>query len=346
MNVEIRLVVIIALAIFMGSVKAAEMKYQSTHQPVVAVIALNEGTEITDFFVPLAMLANVTKTVSVSVDEGMVNFWPSLNAKMQFDIASFNTEFPQGADIVIVPAVHDAENQKLSDWLFLQAQQGALIVSICDGALVLANAGLLANKKATAHFYSLDKLEKQYPATSWVRNARFVHDENIVSTTGVSASFPASLYLAELIAGPSVAQELAETYHLYGATKNHSTGQFRVGLGEYRVGLTNMLKGLFNSRYYFELAQGMDEVGFAIYLDAFSRTYRSKVLTVSEAPITTANGVQIFPDLKINPKPSQTIKYEDDKQFIVDEVLQKISNRFGVDTASLVALQLEYDWLR
>ena len=346
MKLKIGFITVFAMALFMGESEAREMKYQKTNEPLVVVIALNEGSEITDFFVPLAMLGDITKVVSVSVNEGLVSFWPGLNARMEYSISSFKAEYPDGADIVIVPAVHDAEDKKLGTWLNHQAQQGALVVSICDGAFVLANAGLLKNKKATAHFYSLDKLEKQFPATTWVRDVRFVHDDNVISTTGVSASFPASLYLVELISGASAAEELAEKYHVKSDIRKHTTAQFNVGFGEYQVAILNMIKGLFSNRYFFDLEEGMDEVGLAIYLDAFSRTYRSKVLTVSDMPITTAHGVLLVPDLKQNSKKSRTIRAEEDDQFVVDEVLLKIAHRFGTETADLVALQLEYDLIR
>nr|QQZ51993.1 DJ-1/PfpI family protein [Phenylobacterium glaciei] len=80
-------------------------------------------------------------------------------------------------------------------------RQGATIVSICEGARVLANAGLLHDRRATTHWSALKGLTKAYPDTTWVRDRRYVQDGAVISTTGVSASIPASLALVEAIAG-------------------------------------------------------------------------------------------------------------------------------------------------
>jgi transcriptional regulator GlxA family with amidase domain len=72
--------------------------------------------------------------------------------------ASFDASHPQGADYVIVPAVHDPQGRALASWLQAQRARGATIMSICDGAKVLAHAGLLKGRSATAHWHALDDL--------------------------------------------------------------------------------------------------------------------------------------------------------------------------------------------
>ncbi len=82
-------------------------------------------------------------------------------------------------------------------------------MSICDGTLVLANAGLLEGRRATGHWSEIDDVAKAHPTMQRVRDRRYVVDRGVVTTTGVSASVPVSLALVEAIGGRDRATALA-----------------------------------------------------------------------------------------------------------------------------------------
>ena len=105
-------------------------------------------------------------------------------------------------------------------WLREQAAAaGATMVAICDGAEVLANAGVLRHRTATSHWYSRDSLQRRFTDTTWVDDRRYVMDGNVMTTTGVSASIPASLALVSALAGPAAARETARaSARTHGAT--------------------------------------------------------------------------------------------------------------------------------
>lgn len=71
-----------------------------------------------------------------------------------------------------------------------------------------ANAGLLEGHRATGHWYSLPSLQK-FSGTTWIRDQRYVSDGVVVTTTGVTASIPASHALGEAIAGHNRATQEA-----------------------------------------------------------------------------------------------------------------------------------------
>ena len=77
-------------------------------RPVIAVLALNEGTETTDFLVPHAVLrqAQVGVVEAVAPQPGPVVLMPALEVEGVRDFASFDAAYPAGADIVVVPAMH------------------------------------------------------------------------------------------------------------------------------------------------------------------------------------------------------------------------------------------------
>src|SRR4051794_9970725 len=86
-------------------------------------------------------------------------------------------------------------------WIRRQAAKGAVVIGVCAGAKVVANAGLLDGRRATTHWYHLRELRERHPAIRYVPDRRFVVDRGVATTTGISASIPMSLTLIEAIAG-------------------------------------------------------------------------------------------------------------------------------------------------
>ncbi len=94
---------------------------------------------------------------------------------------------------------------KLMKFLQLAADQGAKMTSVCTGAMILAAAGILKNKKATTHWLSLPHLEifGAIPISE-----RIVKDGNIITAAGVSSGIDFALTLAADIAGEEFAQSV------------------------------------------------------------------------------------------------------------------------------------------
>jgi transcriptional regulator GlxA family with amidase domain len=180
-------------------------------QPLVAVVALNDGTEITDFLVPFGTLAaaDVADVVAVAGEAGPVQMLPAVRLSIATTLDAFDRDHPGGADYVIVPAVHRSDDARLLAWLRRQAARGATVVGICDGVWVLANAGLLEGHTATGHWYSLPSLRRTFPGVHWVEGRRFVRDGPVMTTTGVTASLPASVALVGMLGGDTAAQHAA-----------------------------------------------------------------------------------------------------------------------------------------
>ncbi len=181
-------------------------------KPVIAVLALNEGTETTDFLVHYAVLrrANVATVEAVAPRSGSVALMPAaLTIEVQDDLGSFDRRHPDGADYVIVPAMHADNDPIIIDWVRAQAARGAVIVAICSGALVVGNAGLLDHRRFAGHWYDRNSLRARHPGAIHIPNRRYIADRGIVSTTGVSASVPVSVAIVEAIAGRTRAEAVA-----------------------------------------------------------------------------------------------------------------------------------------
>ncbi|ERL55439.1 DJ-1/PfpI family protein [Psychrobacter aquaticus] len=120
-------------------------------------------------------------------------------------------------DVLVIPGGYGAEKVEINnpvviDWIIRQAKVAGLMLSVCTGALLLAEAGLLAGKSATTHWMDLDNLAS-YPDIEVISNIRFVDASddtcNIVTSAGISAGIHASLYCIEKLIDSQTMQATA-----------------------------------------------------------------------------------------------------------------------------------------
>lgn len=116
-------------------------------------------------------------------------------------------------DLLIVPGGKGAREHARYDKeiiAFVQAHAAKQrIASICTGALVLAEAGLLNGRRATTHHSAFDAL-RQYAQVQVVEGARFVLDEGVATSAGISAGIDLALELVRNYFGDKVAAEVAQ----------------------------------------------------------------------------------------------------------------------------------------
>jgi putative intracellular protease/amidase len=327
-------------------------------RPVIAIIGENSGTELTDFVVPYGVLsrAGVADTIAVATQPGAITMRPALRIQPQATIAEFDVRYPQGADYVIVPAVVKREDPVLLAWIAAQGSKGGTVVSICDGALVVAASGLMKGHRATAHWATEGLRAKVYPDTHWVKNVRYVADGRIVSSAGISASIPVSIALVEAIAGRARAQGVADELGVPDWSTVHNSDAF---LPRFGVNLMAYIRTAYtNARLHrrqdigVPVAPGVDEIGLALTADAYTRTGRSHAyaLAASDAPLPTRYGLTVIPDRVIGgADPVDQILPGFDATppaQLLDVALAGIARRFGRSTAYGVALDLEYPGFR
>jgi transcriptional regulator GlxA family with amidase domain len=93
----------------------------------------------------------------------------------------------------------------LLEWLRIKTRAAELVLSVCTGALVLAQAGLLDGARATTHHDAIDLLRQLAPRAEVVENERFVDNGQIVTAAGISAGIDASLHVVGRLLGAAVA---------------------------------------------------------------------------------------------------------------------------------------------
>jgi transcriptional regulator GlxA family with amidase domain len=260
-------------------------------------------------------------------------------------IAAFDAEYPDGADYVVVPAMSRDDDPAALAWIKAQAANGAIIVSVCAGAKVVAAAGVLDGKRATTHWYYRDELLKKHPDITYVPDRRLVVDGGVTTTTGITASLPMMLTLIEAIAGRDKAVAVAHDLGLAEWDARHASDAFTFTRPFATTVLGNVVAFWNRETLGVPLTPGVDEVTLAIVADAWSRTFRSRAVTFADGPdtVTTENGVRIVPDVARDAAPPETVTLSDAPTIAaLDAALDAIGDRYGRATADVVAMQLEY----
>jgi len=115
------------------------------------------------------------------------------------------------ADILVVPSAEhsmdtDLENRAMIQWVEEVGTAAFYVVSLCDGAFVLAQAGLLDGLAATTFPSDQDRFAEMFPEVDLRRGVSFVHHGSAVTSEGGAKSFDPAMYLVDLLYGQEVAQ--------------------------------------------------------------------------------------------------------------------------------------------
>ena len=327
----------------------AALRPPKRSRPVIAVIGINDGTETTDYLMPAGILrrADVAEVLLVATGSGPVELYPALKVDADVTVAEFDAQYREGADFVIVPAMRRDDDELVLRWLRAQAESGAVIVGVCAGAPIVANAGLLDGRRGTAHWYFLEDMLEKHPTIEYMSDRRFVVDRGVATTTGITASMPISLTLIEAIAGRAKAEEVARGLGVREWDARHQSDGFRFTRPFAMTAMANKLAFWNREEISIALVPGMDEVTLALVADAWSRTYRSRAVTYSALPdaVKTRSGMLIHPERSLSgapPEPSLNWAADVPPANAVDDVLAHILSTLGFRTAKLVAMQLEY----
>ena len=314
-------------------------------RPVIAVLALNEGTETTDFLLPHAVLARagVADVQPVALRSGRVALYPAFEVEVGQDLESFDRAHPAGADYVIVPAMRDDDNPAITGWLRAQADKGARIIGVCVGTLVVGRAGLLDGRRFATHWFYRRTLLERHPGATFVPHQRYVIDRGVATTTGITASLPTMLALVEAIGGRDKAKALARELGVTSWSPAHDSAAFRLDAGRALNYLFNKAAFWRRERWSVHVRDGMDDVALALVADAWARTGSVSVEAVSASgPVTLRSGLVLIAHPRSAITPDMPIAFDVEPIAELDRTLCEIGRRFGSARLEWVKLEMEY----
>ena len=164
-------------------------------------------------YIPIIKESYTTHILSVD-SSTIVNTSSGLPIVCEGGIESINYE----VDTVLVAGKGSSENkvlQNVLDWLKANAPNIRRIGSVCAGAFILAEAGLLDGRRATSHWQVCEKLARLYPAIKVEKDPIYVKDGNIYTSAGISTGIDLSLAMVEEDFGRDVAVMVARVLVLY-----------------------------------------------------------------------------------------------------------------------------------
>jgi transcriptional regulator GlxA family with amidase domain len=115
-------------------------------------------------------------------------------------------------DVLVVPGgvvTDELARPDVAAWIARTAPTTRITASVCTGAFLLAQAGLVAGKAVTTHWEDIDDLKAMFPGLDVRTGVRWVDEGAIVTSAGISAGIDMSLHLVERLGGRALAERTA-----------------------------------------------------------------------------------------------------------------------------------------
>src|SRR5438132_3630893 len=116
-------------------------------------------------------------------------------------------------DILVVPGGWgtraEITNQRLLSFIAERAKQVETLTSVCTGAMLLGQAGLLDGRRATTHWRSLDRMGQAFPAVTVEAKLHVVEDGDVLTSAGISAGIDMALRVVARYFGDAVGRATA-----------------------------------------------------------------------------------------------------------------------------------------
>lgn len=177
------------------------------------------GFQALDLWGPLEIFGDCAPAVHpVLIGPGLE---PLASAQGPRVVADFTFEDAPRLDLLLIPG-GDLQplkgDQTVLGWIRTRAEDAELVMSVCNGADLLAHTGLLDGRRATTNKALFRSISAAYPQVNWIPQARWVEDGKFVTSSGISAGIDMAFGVISRVAGPAVADGLA-TYIEY--TRRH-----------------------------------------------------------------------------------------------------------------------------
>lgn len=136
----------------------------------------------------------------------LLTTFEGLRLEMDYDLNS-----APRIDVLVVPSAKhnldtDLEDTTVVNWIRERGNQAEYVMSLCDGAFMLAEAGLLDEVKCTTFPGDIPAFKERYPHLDVQEETIYVHDGKMITSAGGARSFDPAMYLVELLYGRKVVE--------------------------------------------------------------------------------------------------------------------------------------------
>ncbi len=184
----------------------------------VAMIVL-DGTFVLDLAVAVqafghrpSIFAKIRQEAEAPYEVGVCGP-ASATTALGFTLADLKPiDWIRGADTVVVPGLEAPwapQHPAVLAVVAMAAREGARLVSLCAGAFVLGQAGVLDGRRVTTHWALAEEFRRAFPRAELVEHAMYVDDGQVLSSGGMLASVDLCLYLLGQDHGQSYANDVS-----------------------------------------------------------------------------------------------------------------------------------------
>ena len=208
-----------------GSLGTVELETTKTFPPINPLrynvgFLIMDGTYNTEFTAPFDIFQHTIYRDSIkamnvftvaNTDDPITTFE---GVRIIPDYNYLSDEIPK-IDILVIPSAEhhldsDLEDTAMLNWVKEVADKAMFVTSHCDGAFVLAKAGLLDGLASTTFPSDIQKYKEMFPNLDVREDVLFVRHNRFITSAGGAKSFEAALFTAELLYGKEVARRLAQ----------------------------------------------------------------------------------------------------------------------------------------
>jgi AraC family transcriptional regulator, transcriptional activator FtrA len=270
-------------------------------KPTVAILASNEGTEITDLLAPFEVFAasEAFNVYTVAPQRIFTPFlWGGVDMLPDYSFAELDELLGGNPDVIVIPFIRNPENPEIVQWIRDHAGEKTLVVSICGGAHTLAETGLVDGGQVTSHHNYLPLLERRYPQIELVGNVRYTDNGRTITSAGITAGIDASLYAIQKLVGVETAVATARKLHYPHVHFLESPDyDLAISRGLPLVRDLNATLVLKQETFGVYLSDGVGEIDLTALLDSYGRTYTAHTVTVApeRKAIRSRHGLYLVP---------------------------------------------------
>jgi putative intracellular protease/amidase len=268
---------------------------------VVAFVVGTHGTVASDLLAPYDIFASspafTTYVAAATMAAAPLEGGPAVVPTYTFvDVDADPALTP---DLVVVPGLTQptgASEAPLRSWVTRQHDDGAKVLGVCSGSLVLAPTGMLDGLHATSHWSRISALESSRPAVHWMRGRRYVEDGSVTTTAAVTSGVPAALHLVAELAGPVEAQRVADLHPELRWTPTQTTNipEDHFALHDWPVGL-NYVMPWFRPTVGIALEDGVGELDATAAFEVYSQSTSARTIALAEGDtVRTRHGLVLL----------------------------------------------------
>jgi transcriptional regulator GlxA family with amidase domain len=175
-------------------------------------ILLFNGFEVLDAYGPIELWGNMktrVQVVTIAARRGEIT-----STQGPKTVADYGYDDTPHLDLILVPGGMGAfqliQDMPTLKWLREKAKGADIVMSVCNGASLLAAAGILNGHSATTNKMLWKMSTEQGQNVKWIKKARWVDDGTVVTSSGVSAGIDMTLAVIARLYGKDIADQLAK----------------------------------------------------------------------------------------------------------------------------------------